>query len=156
MNIIEVATGQKYLVEIAPIENSDFKRISVSRYYFDWRQEADFEIFKLTIHGKDEILGLISFEKITEEMRFHIRLLTASRENVWKDKIYDSIIGNLLTYVAKLAVRDFGEWACISLRPKTEIAVHYIDKYKMNITGATLSLEVPEIFELIEHYDHDN
>ncbi len=89
-------------------------------------------------------------------MRFHIRLLTASRENVGKDKIYDRIIGNLLTYVAKLAVRDFGEWACISLKPKTEIAAHYIDKYKMNITGATLSLEVPEIFELIELYDHDN
>ncbi len=54
------------------------------------------------------------------------------------------------------AVRDFGEWACISLRPKTQIAQHYIDKYKMNITGVTLSLEVPEIFELIELYDHDN
>lgn len=151
-----MATGQKHLVEIAPLEKGDFKKLPVERYFFDWREEAEFEIFKLMIQGKDDILGLISFKKITEEMRFHIRLLTASRENVGKDKIYDRIIGNLLTYVAKLAVRDFGKWACISLKPKTEIATHYIDKYKMNITGATLSLEVPEIFELIEHYDHDN
>lgn len=60
-----------------------------------------------------------------------------------------------MTHVAKLAVRDFGEWACISLRPKTQISQHYIDKYKMNITGMTLSLEVPKILELIELYDHD-
>jgi hypothetical protein len=156
MNIIEVATNQSYLIEVAPIVTSDFKNLPAGRYFFNWDEEAAFEIFKLTIKGKDDILGLISFERIPKEMRIHVRLLTASIENVGAAKIYDRIIGNLLTYVAKLAVRDFGEWACISLRPKTQIAQHYIDKYKMNITGMTLSLEIPEIFELIEFYDHDN
>jgi hypothetical protein len=33
------------------------------------------------------------------------------------------------------------------------IAQHYIEKYKMNITGATLSLEVPEILDLINQFD---
>lgn len=155
VKVIEIATGQSYLVEIVSIEKDDFKHLSANRYFFDWSEEASFEIFKLTIKGKDDILGLISFETITKEMRIHIRLLTASLENVGKDKKYDRIIGNLLTHVAKLAVRDFGEWACISLRPKTEIAMHYIEKYKMTITGMTLSLEIPEIFELIELYDHD-
>ncbi len=156
MNIIEVATSQPHLIEIAPVQKSDFKNLPANRYFFDWNKEADFETFKLTIKGKDDILGLISFERIPDEMRIHVRLLTASVENLGEAKIYDRIIGNLLAYVAKLAVRDFGEWACISLRPKTQIAQHYIDKYKMNITGVTLSLEVPEIFELIELYDHDN
>lgn len=63
-------------------------------------------------------------------MRIHVRLLTASIENVGAAKIDDS------------------------LRPKTQIAEHYIDK--MNITGMTRSLEISEIFELIEFYDHDN
>jgi len=156
VNIIEVATSQPHLIEIAPVQKSDFKNLPANRYFFDWNKEADFETFKLTIKGKDDILGLISFERIPDEMRIHVRLLTASVENLGEAKIYDRIIGNLLAYVAKLAVRDFGEWACISLRPKTQIAQHYIDKYKMNITGVTLSLEVPEIFELIELYDHDN
>ncbi len=62
MNIIETATGHKHIIEIAPVEKSDFKNLPASRYYFDWRQEAEFEIFKLTIQGKDDILGLISFE----------------------------------------------------------------------------------------------
>jgi hypothetical protein len=74
------------------------------------------EPFDYRAIGKDDILALISLEKITEEMRIHVS---------------------------------------ISLRPKTEIAQHYIDKYKMNITGMTLSLEVPKILELIELYDHD-
>ncbi len=156
MNIIEVATGQSHLIEIAPVQKSDFKKLPANRYFFDWNEEAAFEIFKLTIKGKDDILGLISFERIPDEVRIHVRLLTASVENVGAAKIYDRIIGNLLAYLAKLAVLDFGEWACISLRPKTQIAQHYIDKYKMNVTGVTLSLEVPEIFELIELYDHDN
>ncbi|MEN5053861.1 hypothetical protein [Sphingobacterium kitahiroshimense] len=155
MNITEVAKAVTHLIEIVQIGKDDFTYLPANRYFFDWNEEAAFEIFKLTIKGKDDILGLISFETITEEKRIHIRLLTASVENIGKDKIYDKIIGNLLTHVAKLAVRDFGEWACISLRPKTQIAQHYIDKYKMNITGMTLSLEVPEIFELIELYDHE-
>jgi len=41
------------------------------------------------------------------------------------------------------------------LKPKTEIARHYIDKYKMNITGATLSLEVPAILDLINLFDNN-
>lgn len=48
---------------------------------------------------------------------------------------------------AKLALRVFREWSCTSLRPKIQIAQHAIDKYKMNLTGMTLSLEVAEILE---------
>ncbi|MGJ1513924.1 hypothetical protein ACR79N_02970 [Sphingobacterium siyangense] len=128
----EVATNQSYLIEIAPVVTSDFKNLPAGRYFFNWDEEATFEIFKLTIKGKDDILGLISFERISKEMRIHVRLLIASVENVGAAKIDDS------------------------LRPKTQIAQHYIDKYKINITGMTRSLEIPEIFELIEFYDHDN
>ena len=92
-------------------------------------------------------------ERIPTEWRIHIRLLTVSRENKGKDKKYDKIAGNLIAYVSKLAVEEFGELACISLRPKTLIAQHYIDKYNMNTTGITLSLEVPEILNLINQYD---
>ncbi len=39
--------------------------------------------------------------------------------------------------------------------PKSQIAQHYINKYNMNITGMTLSIEVPEIIDLINLYDND-
>jgi len=89
VNIIEVATSQSHLIEIALVQKSDFKNLPVNRYFFDWNEEASFEIFKLTIKGKDDILGLISFERIPDEMRIHVRLLTASVENVGAAKIED-------------------------------------------------------------------
>jgi hypothetical protein len=105
--------------------------------------------------GQNDILGLVSIERIPSEWRIHIRLLTVSIENKGKEKLFEKIAGNLIAYVAKIAVADFGELACISLRPKSSIAQHYINKYNMNVNGMTLSLEVPEIINLINQYDHD-
>lgn len=104
--------------------------------------------------GQGEILGLISVERIPAEWRIHIRLLTVSSDNKGECKIYENIAGNLMAHVAKIAVVEFGELACISLRPKSSIVQHYIKKYKMNLTGMTLSLEIPEILNLINRYDN--
>jgi hypothetical protein len=85
----------------------------------------------------------------------HIRLLSVSNENQGKGKKYDNIAGNLIAHAAKIAVADYAELACVSLRPKSQIAQHYIDKYNMNSTGLTFSIETPEILNLIYIYDHD-
>ena len=81
------------------------------------------------------------------------RLLTVSAENRGKTKKYDRIAGNLIVHAAKIAIEDYGELACVSLRPKTEIANHYIKRYRMKRTGVSLSLEIPEILELINEYE---
>ncbi|NCP85489.1 MAG: N-acetyltransferase [Bacteroidetes bacterium] len=155
MNIIEISTGEKHLVDILPVEIDDFKILRKDRYFFDWKIEKNHEVYKLQIKGSSDILGLVSIEKIPQEWRIHIRLLTVSKENKGNEKKYDKIAGNLIAFVAKIAIREFGELACVSLRPKSQIAQHYIDKYSMNITGMTLSIEVPEIIDLINSYDYD-
>lgn len=155
MNIVETSTGANFPAEIRPVEIGDFKSLGRNRYFFDWKSEGNEEVYKLCKAGSDDILGLISLERIPEEWRIHIRLLTVSKENKGKEKKYDKITGNLIAFVAKIAVREFGELACVSLKPKSQIAQHYIDTYKMNRTGMTLSIEVPEIVELIKQYDHD-
>jgi len=137
MKITDTSTGEKHSVDILPVE-------------FDEQ-----EVYKLQIKGSSDILGLISIERIPQEWRIHIRLLTVSKENKGHKKKYDKIAGNLIAYVAKIAIREFGELACVSLRPKSQIAEHYIDKYNMNKTGMTLSIEVPEIIDLINIYDND-
>jgi len=156
MKIVEVSSNKKYEINISRVDKADLDTITSERHFFDWKKEKTYEILKLTIAGEKDILGLVSFECIDEEKRIHIRLLAASEENVGKDKIYDDIIGNLLAFVAQQAVLKYAEWACISLRPKTQLAEHYITKYKMNVTGMTLSLEVPEILELIERYSNED
>jgi len=155
MNIVETSTGKCFPAAILPVESADFKSLGRKRYYFDWNSERNQEVYKSCKAGSNDILGLISLERIPDEWRIHIRLLTVSWENKGKDKKYDRITGNLIAFAAKIAVREFGELACVSLRPKSRIAQHYIDKYNMNITGMTLSIEMPEILDLIRKYDHD-
>jgi hypothetical protein len=155
MNIVELSTGKIFPIEILPLESADYKLLTKRRYFFDWREEKEQKVYKLIIKEDNDILGLISFEIIPQEWRIHIRLLTVSEENKGKGKKFDKIAGNLICYVSKIAVREFAEMACISLKPKTAIYQHYIDKYNMNTTGATISLEVPEILNLIKEYESD-
>lgn len=155
MNVIETISGKKLYVEIKPIADGDYKALNKSRFFFDWKAEQEFEVYKMQIIETNKIIGLISLEKIPEEWRVHIRLLTVSKENRGKEKKYDKIAGNLIAFAAKIAIKEFAEFACVSLRPKTQIAKHYIDKYNMRLTGVTLSIEVPEILDLINYYDHE-
>lgn len=155
MTIQETSSGKIYNVEILPVEDIDFKSIDKKRYFFDWKTEKAYEIYKLKIINSNDILGIISLERIPQEWRIHIRLLTVSLENKGTNKKFDNIAANLIAHAAKIAVAEYAELACVSLKPKSNIAQHYIDKYNMNITGMTLSLEVPEILNLINTYDNE-
>lgn len=155
MNVIETSSGKSHTVEINPVEDDDYKTLRKSRFFFDWKEEKAHEVYKLQLSGTSEILGLISLENIPEEWRVHIRLLTVSKGNRGKEKQFDRIAGNLIAYAARIAIKEYAEYACVSLRPKSHVAQHYIDKYNMKLTGMTLSIEVPEILDLINHYDHE-
>ena len=153
MKILDTSNKKKYDVEVLLVEQDDYNNISRERYFFNWKEELTEEVYKLRIIGSNNILGLVSIERIPQEWRIHIRLLTVSKENKGKNKKYDNITGNLIAHVAKIAIREFGELACVSLKPKSQIAQHYIEQYHMNVTGVTLSIEVPEIIALINKYD---
>ncbi len=155
MIVIATKTNKELKIEIKPIEKDDYRLVTKKRYFFDWKKEEKQEVYKLTLEGNKDILGLISIERIPDEWRIHIRLLTVSKENKGQNKNYENIAGNLITHVSKIALREYAELACVSLKPKSSIAQHYIEKYDMNITGATLSIELPEIINLIKKYDHE-
>jgi len=155
MKIVEISTKKEYSVEIVPVESDDYKYIKKDRYFFNWKTEKGEEVYKLRIIGSNDILGLVSIERIPQEWRLHIRLISVSKENKGKEKQFDNITGNLIAHIAKIAVREYGELACVSLKPKIQIAKHYIENYKMNVTGVTLSIELPEIIDLINKYDKD-
>ena len=155
MIVIETKTNKELKIEIKPVEKGDYKLLTMKRYFFDWKKEKRQEVYKLTLEGTKDILGLVSIERIPDEWRIHIRLLTVSKENKGQNKNYENIAGNLITHASKIALREYAELACVSLKPKSTIAQHYIEKYDMNITGSTLSIELPEILNLIKKYDYD-
>ena len=155
MKIINTSTGERHAIDILPVQFGEFKTLKKERYFFNWQTEQNHEVYKLQVKDSLDILGLISIERIPQEWRIHIRLLTVSKENKGHQKEYDHITGNLIAFVAKIAIREYGELACVSLRPKSQIAQHYMNRYNMNKTGLTLSIDVPAIIDLVTSYDND-
>jgi hypothetical protein len=155
MEIIHASSGRRHKVRIVKVEAEDFERLKRNRYFFDWKVERGYEVYKLSPVDSPDILGLISIERIPEEWRIHIRLLTVSSENKGREKVYERVAGSLITYVATIALRDYGELACVSLRPKDAIRQHYMEKYGMQRTGITLSVDITGIMKLIETYGYE-
>jgi hypothetical protein len=147
MAIIEVATS------ISLLEAKNFKQITKKRYFFDWKKERGVaDLFKLTLQGESEILGLLALIDFPMEFRIQIHLLCVSRENYGKGKKYDGIAGSLIAFTARIAVSKYFEQACISLLPKTELRAHYKSKYGMLDGGPQLFLEGAGLYAIIKKY----
>jgi len=43
MYIVQVSTGKTYPIEILPLENADYKLLSKTRYFFNWKEETNQE-----------------------------------------------------------------------------------------------------------------
>jgi hypothetical protein len=154
MRIEERVSGKTHEIEIVPVIPLDYQEISKSRFWFNWNEEILNEVYKLRIKETKDILGLISLEIIQRESRIEIRLLAVSRENRGENKKFDHIAGNLIAFACIRATTLFGEWACVSLTPKTLLINHYMKKYKMLQAGRSLFVDGLELIELIKRYDH--
>ena len=153
MAIIEVATGRKLRTSIAPLADADFKQITKKKYFFDWKKERGVsELFKLTLQGDSEILGLLALIDLPREFRVQIHLLCVSRENLGNAKKYEGIAGSLIAFTGREAISKYFEQACISLLPKTELRSHYKSKYGMMEGGPQLFLEGARLHEIIKKY----
>jgi hypothetical protein len=153
MAIIEVATGKKLIASISPLEDKDFKQITKKRYFFDWKKEKGVaNLFKLTLQGESEILGLLALTDFPREFRMQIHLLCVSRENQGKAKKFEGIAGSLIAFAGRIAISRYFDQACISLLPKTELRVHYKRKYGMIDGGPQLFLEGIRLHAIIKKY----
>ncbi|MCF8239575.1 MAG: hypothetical protein K9I85_15540 [Saprospiraceae bacterium] len=57
MTVVEVLTGEIYLVEVLPVEDTDYNSLSKTRYFFNWKEERTEEVYKLVMKGQNDILG---------------------------------------------------------------------------------------------------
>ncbi|MBV7532343.1 hypothetical protein [Chitinophaga sp. sic0106] len=153
MFIVDVATKNKKKVLIRPVERKDFSILTKKRFLFDWKAiQSETSIYILFDPDDQIILGAMAVLKLDAEERIEIKLLTCSRENIGRGKNYDRIAGCLIAFACQLAVEKFGYHACVSLVPKTELAVHYIEKYGMKNAGWQLYLDGERLGELINEY----
>ena len=75
MIVVDTKSNASFQVSISPVSESELHSISKEEFWFSWKEEKEYEVYKLQIIGKDDILGLISLEIIENESRIEIRLL---------------------------------------------------------------------------------
>jgi hypothetical protein len=153
MYITDCIADENKLVYVREVENADFKQITVKRYLFNWKKLKDTcKIYKLTLKGSEDILGLIALIDYETEERTEIKLLVSSIENIGSKKQYDRIAGCLIAFAGKEAVKKFKNYPAVTLVPKTELRQHYITKYNMLDAGRQLYLEDMPLLNVIKEY----
>jgi hypothetical protein len=153
MDITEVSGQNAIPVIVQRVEPSDFKAITKKQFFFRWDQlKGEADIYKLTFEDSPVILGLMALIDVPAEYRIEIKLLTVSKEKRGRGKQFEGIAGCLIAYAAKEAVEKYRRLACVSLKPKTELRQHYINKYGMQPGGEQVYLESQELRDLINIY----
>jgi len=152
MQIRHQISGKLRSVLVELMSTEDYKMITKARYFFNWKTEKQYPVYKLNITGDKEILGLMSVEHFRNEKRLEIKLLAVSKENRGKHKKYEGIAGNLIAYACREAIRLYAENACVSLIPKDVIRNHYMKKYGMIEAGRHVFLEGQPLFRLLRTY----
>jgi hypothetical protein len=152
MEVLLLKTGEPKKIVVEPLEDSDFKNITKSRYHFNWKEQKTNDVYKLRLIESEEILGLMSLKAHRDEQRIEIVLLACSIENMGKNKIYDRIAGNLIAFACREAIKLFGADACVSLLPKTELKKYYISQYGMLDAGRQIYVESNSLFNLLKEY----
>lgn len=151
MFIVERATEKEHMVKIEPLVDKEYCKITKTRYFFDWKTEKENQVFKITLLGSDEILGLISLIEHSDK-RIQINLLAVYKENRGSKKKYEGIAGNLIAWAGREAVKKFGKDACISLIPKTKLVKQYMKEYGMTEAGKSLFLSDEPLLQILEKY----
>ncbi|MEO7174705.1 MAG: hypothetical protein ABIV51_02675 [Saprospiraceae bacterium] len=104
------------------------------------------------MRSNTEVLGLVSIEKIPSDQRIEIKLLASSRINVGPDKVFGLIVGNLIAFSCREAVKTYGINAAVSLVPKTKLKPYYIHQYGFLDGGRQLFLEGSTLLRIIAKY----
>ncbi len=153
MEITHVATSRFKKIVIELVEEIDYQFITKKAYHFDWTLEKKNNVYKLKFPHDDEILGLMSIKVIFKEKKIEIVLLAASVKNTGSTKEHDGIDDNFIAYACRESIKLFGEDACVSLHPKTNLKNYYIEKYGFEKAGRQLFLEGNTLFNLLHKYN---
>ena len=149
MFVVEVKTGRREKVRISKLKSSEL--LKLDSFDFEWCKETKFEVYKLSLISNEQIMGLLSIERVIEELRIEIRLLEISTENIGKNKLYDRVAGILIAFACKESFKN-GFYGFVSLIPKTKLIIHYREKYGFQQFGRHFAIELQESERLMNRY----
>lgn len=149
MYVSDLLEKRKVQVRITKTSTSDLSQNS--NFVFDWSKEKGYNVFKLETKTSNELLGLLSYKIVSEELRIEIRLIEINKANVGKHKRYERIAGILLAHACKRAF-DLGFYGFVSLIPKTKLQEHYQQKYGFRKFGRHLAIQLKESESIMNKY----
>jgi hypothetical protein len=153
MHVTECESGTKKRVTVKVLDKGDFKQITKKEYFFDWKAaRKNARVYKLCLAEDGSIIGLVALVDTPSDHRIEIKLLASSVKNRGKGKTYEGIAGSLIAFTCREALVKYGDLACVSLLPKTELKQHYMKKYGMLDAGRQIYLEGTELMDLIRKY----
>jgi len=152
MKLLDPKSQETFDAEISALVPKDFKQIRDSKQFgFDWYNEKNFQIYKLTLIGEEEILGLMSIFEVPEELRIHLNLIESAKQHRGKEKKLEGIPGCLIAFAARLAFNK-GYYGFVSLTPKTLLINYYSQQYGFFQYGRNLAIEGEVAMLLIKKY----
>ena len=152
MNLIKVGTGEKVEASIEQLGVQEVMRLRGNKkFLFDWSTEAGNEVYRISLAGETDILGLISLADVSEELRIHINLIESSKENKGNTKQYDHIPGCLIGFACQLAFEK-GYDGFVSLVAKTKLIDYYRNKFGFFPMGTHMVVFAVSAQEIIIKY----
>lgn len=152
MKLIDKQSEKRIKARISKLNlTKSIKKELEQNFTFDWELEKKNDVFKLEKIVGEEILGLISLENISKELRIHINLLESSVTNRGKKKQIKNIAHCLIAFACKQSFA-LGYDGFVSLYPKTELIKYYVDEYKFEQLGRYLAIYGNTSYNLINEY----
>lgn len=126
-SILNTISGDSFKTEISILTKSDLKKITKNnKWNFNWELEffdLTKEVYKLTIVNNPCIIqGLLSITIESDHM--FMNLLESAPFNIGKNKLYEGVAGNLVTYACKVSFQK-GYNGFVVFTAKTNLIKHY-------------------------------
>lgn len=152
MKIIDTKTGKRIDATIEKLIKSVIRKLQGNKsFIFDWSLELENDVYKISLLGEEEILGLVSIIDYPEEFRLHINLIESSKAYRGKKKLLDNIPGCLLAFVCQMSF-ERGYEGFVSLIPKTELVKYYSQRYGFEQMGIQMAVYYEISNSIIEKY----
>ena len=131
-------SGDSFQTEMLRLRKSDLRKITRKNgWVFDWKAElADNskEVYKLTIEKNPDIIqGLLSLSFETDHILMN--LVESAPFNIGKNKVYEGVAGNLVTYACKVSFQH-GLDGFVAFTAKTKLIKHYSETLGAQHIGA--------------------
>jgi hypothetical protein len=126
--IEEKATGRIFATTSLLVTLEEIKKVhKKDGWLFNWKteyQQANHQIYKLSITGNQHIQGLISLEPIKSQQYIELHLIESAPHNYGAKKQFLGVLGNLVAFACKMSF-ELGFDGFVAFTAKTRLIDHY-------------------------------